>query len=90
MAISVTEFKHRCLEIIRSVETTGNTVSITRRCKVVAQLVGPLPDRYATGAKPWERLRGRAKWLAEPEETFISTADINPCVPVSRIVRCGR
>ena len=76
MDISVTEFRHRCLEIIRSVEKTGKPVAITRRGRVVAQLEPPLPEGDATGAKPWERLRGRAKWLAEPEETFVSEADL--------------
>jgi len=76
MAISVTEFKHRCLAVIRSVEKTGKPVAITRRGKVVAQLEPPLPEGDAMGGKPWERLRGRAKWLAEPEETFISEADL--------------
>ena len=76
MDISVTEFRHRCLEIIRSVEKTGKPVAITRRGKVVAQLEPPLPEGDATGARPWERLRGRAKWLAEPQETFVSDADL--------------
>jgi len=34
MDISVTEFKHRCLEIIRRVEESGKPVAITRRGKV--------------------------------------------------------
>jgi len=38
MDISVTEFKHRCLEIIRRVEESGKPVAITRRGKVVARL----------------------------------------------------
>ena len=75
MDISVTEFKHRCLELIRRVEATGKPVSITRRGKVVAQL-DPAPIASAQGAKPWERLRGQGRWLAEPGETFISPKDI--------------
>jgi prevent-host-death family protein len=31
MAISVTKFKNSCLDVIRRVETTGQSVSITRR-----------------------------------------------------------
>jgi prevent-host-death family protein len=38
MDISVTQFKHRCLEIIRRVEESGQPVAITRRGKVVARL----------------------------------------------------
>ena len=76
MDISVTEFKHRCLEIIRGVEKTGKPVTITRRGKAVAQLEASPFKGAADGVKPWERLRGRAKWLAEPEETFVSEGDL--------------
>ena len=40
MNISVTECKQRCLAIIRRVERTGGEVTITRRGRVVAQLLG--------------------------------------------------
>ncbi len=75
MDISVTKFKQRCLELIRRVEATGKPVTITRRGKVVAQLEPP-PTPTAIGVKPWERLRGRARWLADPAERFISEKDI--------------
>lgn len=75
MDISVTEFKHRCLELIRRVEATGKPVSITRRGKVVARL-DPAPTASPPDAKPWERLRGQGHWLANPGETFISPEDI--------------
>ena len=74
MDISVSEFKHRCLELIREVEATGRSVTITRRGKAVAQLE-PSPPA-ATIVKPWERLRGRARWLAAPEERFIADRDV--------------
>ncbi|MBA3506121.1 MAG: type II toxin-antitoxin system prevent-host-death family antitoxin [Betaproteobacteria bacterium] len=74
MDISVSEFKHRCLELIREVEATGRSVTITRRGKAVAQLE-PSPPA-ATIAKPWERLRGRARWLAAPDENFIADRDV--------------
>ena len=75
MDISVTQFKQRCLELIRRVEATGKPVTITRRGKAVAQLE-PSPTVTAQGLKPWERLRGRARWLGAPGETFISERDI--------------
>ena len=75
MDISVTKFKQRCLELIRRVEATGKPVTITRRGKVVAQLEPP-PAIGAVGQRPWERLRGRAQWLADPGERFISEKDI--------------
>ena len=45
MDISVTDFKQRCLEIIRDVEQTGRPVVLTRRGKVVARsetVMGPI------------------------------------------------
>ena len=75
MDISVTEFKQRCLELIRRVEATGKRITITRRGKAVAQLEPPAAPAVA-GIKPWERLRGRARWLADPGERFISEDDI--------------
>ena len=75
MDISVTEFKQRCLEIIRRVEATGKPVTITRHGKAVAQLDPPALPATA-GAKAWERLRGRARWLADPGDRFISEEDI--------------
>ncbi len=38
MDISVTEFKQRCLEIVRRVENSGKSVAITRHGRVVARL----------------------------------------------------
>ena len=45
MDISVTDFKQRCLDLIRRVEQTGRTVTITRRGKVVRRIVAYQPHR---------------------------------------------
>ncbi|MBI2752824.1 MAG: type II toxin-antitoxin system prevent-host-death family antitoxin [Betaproteobacteria bacterium] len=76
MDISVTELKQRCLEVVRKVEQTGKPVAITRRGRVVAQLEPALPAGAAARGKPWERLRGRGRWLAAPEETFVADEDL--------------
>ncbi len=76
MDISVTELKQRCLELVRQVEATGRPVAITRRGRVVAQLE-PVHAAGAAGrGKPWERLRGRGKWLASPGETLVAEKDL--------------
>ena len=75
MAISVTDFKHRRLEIIRSVEKTGKPVSITRRGKVVARLQPSLASEASAALKPWERLRGRAICRFEPGESVLRDED---------------
>ena len=75
MDISVTEFKQRCLEIVRRVERTGAPVAITRRGRVVAQLRRPVPLAVA-GTKPWERLRAAGgRLLASPGESVVRDED---------------
>jgi prevent-host-death family protein len=72
MDISVTEFKQRCLEIIRQVEKSGKPVAITRRGKVVARLQPPARRTERPDLKPWEQLRAMGgRLLAEPGESVI-------------------
>jgi prevent-host-death family protein len=76
MDISVTEFKLRCLEIIRRVERTGKQVTITRRGKAVARLGAADKGPAGRGAKPWETLRSMGgRLLATPEESALSAED---------------
>ena len=76
MDISVTQFKHHCLEIIRRLEQTGAPVAITRRGKVVAQLHAPAVSKSGKAQKPWERLRAMGgRLLAEPGESVIRDKD---------------
>jgi prevent-host-death family protein len=72
MDISVTEFKQRCLEIIRRVERTGEAVVITRRGKVVAR-VAPSSAAAPKGTlKPWEQMRAMGgRLLATPGESAL-------------------
>jgi prevent-host-death family protein len=76
MDISVTEFKQRCLEIIRRVERTGKPVAITRRGKVVARLHPTLGGTSDANLKPWEQLRAMGgRLLAEPGESVLRDED---------------
>jgi prevent-host-death family protein len=76
MDISVTEFKHRCLEIVRRVEETGKPVAITRRGKVVARLNPSASPAGANALKPWEQLRALGgRLLAEPGESVLRDED---------------
>ena len=75
MDISVTEFKQRCLEIIRAVEKSGKAVAITRRGKGVARLQPPVPTVPAK-VKPWEQLRSMGgRLLAKPGESVLRDHD---------------
>jgi prevent-host-death family protein len=76
MDISITEFKHRCLEIVRRVEETGKPVTIRRRGKAVAQLEPSPSTGVASPMKPWEQLRAMGgSLLATPEETILRDED---------------
>jgi antitoxin (DNA-binding transcriptional repressor) of toxin-antitoxin stability system len=55
MDISVTNFKARCLDLIRKVEASGKSITIRRRGQVVARLE-PAGGGGGQG-KPWEELR---------------------------------
>ena len=76
MDISVTNFKQRCLEIIRLVEKTGKPVSVTRRGKIVARLQPASGPTLGVGLKPWERMRASGGHLrAKPGESVLLDQD---------------
>lgn len=75
MDISVTDFKQRCLAIVREVERTGRPVTITRRGRAVAHLE-PERTRSAAGTTPWQRLRTLGgNLVARPEESVVLDRD---------------
>ena len=74
MDISVTQFRAKCLELIRRAEGGGEPVDIKRRGKVVARLTAAPKARTAT-PKAWEVLRGSGELKAEPEESVIDEAE---------------
>jgi antitoxin (DNA-binding transcriptional repressor) of toxin-antitoxin stability system len=74
MDISVTQFRTNCLQLIRRVETGGESVNIKRRGKVVARLAPP-PATSHKSHKPWERLRGSGELLAAPGESVLREKD---------------
>jgi prevent-host-death family protein len=71
-AVSVSEFKMHCLDVIRRVEQEGAAVDLTRRGKVVARLVPSTVARK--GTPPWLRLRGRGALRALPDESVLDAA----------------
>ena len=72
----MTEFKQRCLEIIRQVERSGKSVAITRRGRVVARLQPPSRTDGTRNPKPWEQLRAMGgRLLAEPGESVLRDED---------------
>jgi prevent-host-death family protein len=73
MKIPAAEFKARCLAILDKVYRDGETVTITKRGRVVARLV-PAGDE---AERPWEALRGKARWTGDPFAPAVSEAEID-------------
>jgi prevent-host-death family protein len=74
-SVSVSEFKARCLDVIRQVERDGAAVDLVRRGKVVARLIPSAPA--LRGTPTWIRLRGRGRLDAGPGESVLDIADFD-------------
>lgn len=74
MDISVSDFKARCLDLIRRVEKSGRPITIKRRGRTVARLE---PARSLdAGLKPWEQLRALGGEVhAAPGESVVKDRD---------------
>lgn len=81
-AVSVTEFKAHCLDMIRQVEKAGKSVDLLRRGKVVARLV-PMASA-AQGTPAWLRLRGQGSLLAAAEESVLDENDFDALAATPR------
>jgi prevent-host-death family protein len=64
MTITISELEARTEEIVREVEA-GHVVEVERDGKVIARIT----PAEAKELRPWEKLRGSAELLAEPEES---------------------
>jgi prevent-host-death family protein len=73
MKVAAAEFKAKCLALIDSVQRHGTEITITKRGRVVARLV-PAVD---ADDRPWERLRGKARWAGDPLAPAITEDDID-------------
>lgn len=74
MDISVTDFRARCLDLIRQVEKGGAPVTIKRRGKTVARLEPAAA--LEGGLKPWEQLRALGGVVhAAPDESVLKDED---------------
>ncbi len=62
MKVAASEFKARCLSLIDEVHERGESITITKRGRVVACLV-PAGD---VDSRPWLRMRGKARWQDDP------------------------
>jgi prevent-host-death family protein len=71
--MNATEFKAKCLAVIDRVHAGRESVTITKRGRVVARLV---PDD-STSEKPWLRLRKTpARWHGDPFAPAVEPDDM--------------
>jgi prevent-host-death family protein len=62
-AIKASEFKARCLAILDEVARTGIPVAVSKRGRIVAEVVRP--RKAKTGRFPQEALRGTGRTLGD-------------------------
>ena len=72
MRLSASEFKAKCLALLDQVHERGESVTITKRGKVVARLI-PAADQHD---RPWLRLRHVARWRGDALAPAIPESDI--------------
>ena len=73
MNVNATEFKARCLSLIDRAANTGETITITKRGRVVAKLI----RATAGDERPWMALRQHvATWQGDPLAPAIAAEEI--------------
>ncbi len=73
MTVTATEFKAKCLALMERVKKTHESVLITKRGEIVAQLA-PAPT---SATKPWLALRGSGKIHGDIVSPAMSDAEID-------------
>lgn len=73
MKVAAAEFKAKCLALIDRVHQRGEPVTITKRGRIVARLV-PADD---DSERPWERVRGKARWTGDPFAPVVDESEID-------------
>jgi antitoxin (DNA-binding transcriptional repressor) of toxin-antitoxin stability system len=76
MDISVTRFRAPCLELIRQVESGGETVEITRHGKTVTRFISPTGGS-SPSQLPWKQPRGSGVLAMEPEDSVLEARVID-------------
>jgi prevent-host-death family protein len=73
MKVNATEFKAKCLSFIDRVQSKGEVITITKRGRIVARLVGHAPSDN----QPWLALRRQiVRWKSDPFAPAVTPDDI--------------
>lgn len=73
--ISATEFKAKCLQLIDSVQSTGEELVISKRGRPVARVIAEKET------KPWLVLRGKGKFKGDPFAPAVENNEIESLKP---------
>lgn len=73
MKIAAADFKARCLALLDEVHELGTPITITKRGRVVARLV----PAWEGDERPWERVRGKARWHGDPLAPAVDEDEID-------------
>ena len=73
MSVAAADFKARCLALLDQVKDRGESITITKRGRVVARLVPAGDD----DERPWLKVRGRARWTGDPFAPAVGEDDID-------------
>ena len=72
MKLAASEFKAKCLAVLDRVRDRGESVTITKRGRIVARLV-PADD---ADRKPWRKLAGTARWTGDPLAPVVDESEV--------------
>lgn len=72
MKLGAAEFKATCLAVLDRVHARGETVTITKRGRVIARLVPAGDD----DDRPWQRLRGKARWTGDTLAPVVEESEV--------------
>lgn len=73
--ISATEFKAKCLQLIDTVQSTGEELVISKRGRPVARVIAEKE------VKPWLALRGKGKFIGDPFAPAVDDQEIQALKP---------
>ena len=73
MKIAAAEFKAKCLALIDRVRERGEPITITKRGRVVARLIAADDEND----RPWQRVRGKVRWVGDPFAPAIEEAEVD-------------
>jgi prevent-host-death family protein len=73
MNIAAAEFKAKCLALLDQVHEQGQSITITKRGRIVARLVPAGDD----DDRPWERVRGAARWRGDALAPAVDESEID-------------